>query len=30
MEWHTTDAQSLSIIDSEIGEHTFSPSEYEI
>jgi precorrin-8X/cobalt-precorrin-8 methylmutase len=30
MEWHTTDAQSLSIIDREIGEHTFSPSEYEI
>ncbi|MBF2046173.1 precorrin-8X methylmutase [Leptolyngbya sp. NK1-12] len=30
MEWHTTDAQSLSIIDSEIGEHAFSPSEYEI
>lgn len=30
MEWHSTDAQSLSIIDREIGEHTFSPSEYEI
>ncbi|NJR64154.1 MAG: precorrin-8X methylmutase [Leptolyngbyaceae cyanobacterium CRU_2_3] len=30
MEWHITDAQSLSIIDSEIGEHAFSPSEYEI
>jgi precorrin-8X/cobalt-precorrin-8 methylmutase len=30
MEWHVTDAQSLSIIDSEIGEHSFSPSEYEI
>jgi precorrin-8X/cobalt-precorrin-8 methylmutase len=30
MEWHMTDAQSLSIIDSEIGDHTFSPSEYEI
>jgi precorrin-8X/cobalt-precorrin-8 methylmutase len=30
MEWHTTDAQSLSIIDSEIGDHAFSPSEYEI
>jgi precorrin-8X/cobalt-precorrin-8 methylmutase len=30
MEWHTTDAQSLSIIDREIGEHRFSPSEYEI
>ncbi|NJO79679.1 MAG: precorrin-8X methylmutase [Cyanobacteria bacterium RM1_2_2] len=30
MEWHTTDAQSLSIIDREMGEHSFSPSEYEI
>lgn len=30
MEWHATDAQSLRIIDREIGEHTFSPSEYEI
>lgn len=30
MEWHVTDAQSLRIIDREIGEHTFSPSEYEI
>jgi precorrin-8X/cobalt-precorrin-8 methylmutase len=30
MEWHVTDAQSLNIIDGEIGEHTFSPSEYEI
>ncbi|MBD2310584.1 precorrin-8X methylmutase [Desertifilum sp. FACHB-1129] len=30
MEWHTTDAQSLGIIDQEIGEHTFSPAEYEI
>ena len=30
MEWHVTDAQSLRIIDSEIGDHTFSPSEYEI
>jgi precorrin-8X/cobalt-precorrin-8 methylmutase len=30
MEWHATDAQSLSIIDREIGEHRFSPSEYEI
>lgn len=25
-----TDAQSLRIIDREIGDHTFSPSEYEI
>jgi precorrin-8X/cobalt-precorrin-8 methylmutase len=30
MEWHVTDAQSLSIIDSEIGDHIFSPAEYEI
>lgn len=30
MEWHVTDAQSLAIIDSEIGEHVFSPAEYEI
>ncbi|MGG6296200.1 precorrin-8X methylmutase [Leptolyngbya sp. AN02str] len=30
MEWHVSDAQSLQIIDQEIGEHTFSPAEYEI
>jgi len=30
MEWHTTDAQSLAIIDREIGSHVFSPAEYEI
>jgi precorrin-8X/cobalt-precorrin-8 methylmutase len=30
MEWHVTDAQSLRIIDSEMGNHSFSPSEYEI
>lgn len=30
MEWHTTDAQSLAIIDREIGPHSFSPAEYEI
>lgn len=30
MEWHITDAQSLRIIDREIGEHAFSPAEYEI
>ncbi|MBW4588073.1 precorrin-8X methylmutase [Aetokthonos hydrillicola Thurmond2011] len=30
MEWHVTDAQSLAIIDHEIGEHVFSPAEYEI
>lgn len=30
MEWHITDAQSLAIIDREIGDHIFSPAEYEI
>lgn len=30
MEWHITDAQSLGIIDREMGDHTFSPAEYEI
>ncbi|HEY9816728.1 MAG TPA: precorrin-8X methylmutase [Candidatus Obscuribacterales bacterium] len=30
MEWHITDAQSLRIIDQEIGDHPFSPSEYEV
>ena len=30
MEWHVTDAQSLAIIDREIGNHTFSAAEYEI
>ena len=30
MEWHVTDAQSLSIIYSEIENHVFSPAEYEI
>jgi precorrin-8X/cobalt-precorrin-8 methylmutase len=30
MEWHISDAQSLSLIDHEIGEHTLSPAEYEI
>ncbi|WP_017655017.1 precorrin-8X methylmutase [Fortiea contorta] len=30
MEWHVTDAQSLATIDSEIGNHVFSPAEYEI
>ncbi|MEC4816835.1 MAG: precorrin-8X methylmutase [Scytonema sp. PMC 1069.18] len=30
MEWHVTDAQSLAIIDREMGEHVFSPAEYEI
>jgi precorrin-8X/cobalt-precorrin-8 methylmutase len=30
MEWHATDAQSLAIIDREIGDHVLSPAEYEI
>ncbi len=30
MEWHVSDAQSLAIIDREIGDHLFSPAEYEI
>ncbi|MDX2096846.1 MAG: precorrin-8X methylmutase [Leptolyngbyaceae cyanobacterium bins.59] len=30
MEWHITDAQSLGMIDREIGDHSFSPAEYEI
>ena len=30
MEWHITDAQSLGIIDREIGLHALSPAEYEI
>jgi precorrin-8X/cobalt-precorrin-8 methylmutase len=30
MEWHVSDAQSLAIIDSEIGDHVLSPAEYEI
>ncbi|MBE9115250.1 precorrin-8X methylmutase [Lusitaniella coriacea LEGE 07157] len=30
MEWHSTDAQSLEIIDREISTHTFAPAEYEI
>jgi precorrin-8X/cobalt-precorrin-8 methylmutase len=30
MEWHATDAQSLAIIDREIGDHIFSAAEYEI
>lgn len=30
MEWHPTDAQSLAIIDREIGDHAWSPAEYEI
>jgi precorrin-8X/cobalt-precorrin-8 methylmutase len=30
MEWHSSDAQSLAIIDREVGNHAFSPAEYEI
>lgn len=30
MEWHITDAQSLALIDQEIGTSVLSPSEYEI
>jgi precorrin-8X/cobalt-precorrin-8 methylmutase len=30
MEWHVTDAQSLAMIDHEVGSYTFSPAEYEI
>ncbi|NEQ45733.1 MAG: precorrin-8X methylmutase [Leptolyngbya sp. SIOISBB] len=30
MEWHVSDAQSLRVIDREIGNHMFTPSEYEL
>lgn len=30
MEWHVTDAQSLTLIDSEIGKTSYAPAEYEI
>jgi precorrin-8X/cobalt-precorrin-8 methylmutase len=30
MEWHLSDAQSLAMIDREMGIHTFSPAEYEL
>lgn len=30
MEWHPTDAQSLALIDREVGDHLLSPAEYEI
>ncbi len=30
MEWHLTDAQSLAMIDKEIGQTVFYPAEYEI
>ena len=30
MEWHVSDAQSLRVIDREISNHMFAPSEYEL
>ena len=30
MEWHISDAQSLSIIDREVGQHSLTPAEYEL
>lgn len=30
MEWHVTDAQSLRVIDQEMGDHLLTPSEYEL
>jgi len=30
MEWHISDAQSLAIIDREVGHHSFTPAEYEL
>jgi len=30
MEWHVSDAQRLRVIDREIGNHMFTPSEYEL
>jgi precorrin-8X/cobalt-precorrin-8 methylmutase len=30
MEWHISDAQSLAIIDREVGPHSFTPAEYEL
>ncbi len=30
MEWHISDAQSLAIIDREVGAHSFTPAEYEL
>ncbi|MGF1460501.1 MAG: precorrin-8X methylmutase [Leptolyngbyaceae cyanobacterium] len=30
MEWHVSDAQSLRVIDRKIGDHMFTPSEYEL
>jgi precorrin-8X/cobalt-precorrin-8 methylmutase len=30
LEWHLTTAQSLALIDQKIGEHSYSPAEYEI
>lgn len=30
MEWHKTALENLSIIDRQVGSHSFSPAEYEI
>ncbi len=30
MEWHITDAESMAIIDREVGRHELSPAEYEV
>jgi precorrin-8X/cobalt-precorrin-8 methylmutase len=30
MEWHVTDAESLRVIDHEVGKHELSPAEYEV
>lgn len=30
MEWHVSDAQSLRVIDRQMGDHMFTPSEYEL
>ncbi len=30
MEWHISDAQSLAIIDREVGNHSLTPAEYEL
>jgi precorrin-8X/cobalt-precorrin-8 methylmutase len=30
MEWHVSDAESLSLIDQEVGRHDLSPAEYEV
>lgn len=30
MEWHVSDAESLALIDQEVGRHDLSPAEYEV